>query len=155
MTRTVLLAMIPLNLLLVVWVWIGRMLFGMGGLNVLIYLFTVVPVLLLALLVTTVLAFTQPGRPRTLTRPQARAQLAVWAGMLLYGAVTIEYGDTLGSAEEGDTSLLIRALGDSDLGWAATFVAMGVAVLVTVVAWVALLVTLTAERRRAAVPSEA
>ncbi|MDN4174852.1 hypothetical protein QWY28_17955 [Nocardioides sp. SOB77] len=149
MTRAVLLWMIPLNLVLVAWVWLGRMLFGMGGLMVLVYLLTLVPVLLVGLLVTTVLSLTQPGRPRDLTRSQARAQLAVWGGMLVFGAVSIEYGDTLGASEEGDVSLLIRLLGDNDLGWAATFVGMGLAALVTVGAWVSLLVTLTAGRRAA------
>ena len=52
------------DLLLIAWVWIGRIVFGVGGWFFLVFLISVVPVLLLAFLVTTVLAYTQPGRPR-------------------------------------------------------------------------------------------
>ncbi|MDN4174853.1 hypothetical protein QWY28_17960 [Nocardioides sp. SOB77] len=151
MERTVLLWMIPLNLLLVAWVWIGRLLFGVGGWMMLVYLVTLVPVLLLALLVTTVLALTQPGRPRRLTRPQAVAQLVTWAGMLLFGAVSFDFGDT----EDSVGSLVMHVLGDGDLGWSVTYAAMGLGGLATVAGWTALVATLTAGRRRAAVPSEA
>ena len=68
--------MIPVNLLLVVWVWFGRVVFGVGGWFLFICLFTVVPVVLVALLITTVLAFTQEGRPRALTAVQAQRHLA-------------------------------------------------------------------------------
>ena len=65
--RTTLLWMIPLNLLLVLWVWIGRIVFGVGGWFFVIFLVSVVPVVLIALILTTVLAYTQNGRPRALT----------------------------------------------------------------------------------------
>lgn len=151
-TRTVLLWMIPLNLLLVGWVWIGRVLFGVGGWMILVYLMSVVPVLLIALLVTTVLALTQdgePGRPRELTRPQAQAQLGTWLGMLVFGAFSFDFGDT----EDSDTALLTQVFGDHGWAWTATLTIMATSALVTVVAWVVLLVTLTAGRRRTAVPS--
>ena len=65
--RVTLLAMIPVNVVLVLWVWIGRIVFGVGGWFFLIFLVSVVPVLLVALTLTTVLAYTQHGRPRSLT----------------------------------------------------------------------------------------
>ena len=140
--RRVLLWMIPLNLLLVAWVWFGRIVFGVGGWFLLIFLMTVVPVLLVGLLLTTALAFTQPGRPRALTRPQARAQLATWAGMLLAGAFMPDFGDT----EDSYLSLLTQLFGRSDallnLSWTLTLVFGGV----TLVAWMVLLVTLVGGR---------
>ncbi len=153
-TRSVLLWMVPANLALVAWVWGGRMLFGVGGWMLLVYLVSVVPVLLLGLLVTSVLALTQraePGGRRELTRPQARAQLVMWAAMSVFGAFSFDFGDT----EDSDSALLVEVLGDREWVWAATTTIMAVSALVTVVAWVALVVTLTAGRRPAAVPSEA
>lgn len=154
MTRSVLLWMIPANLALVAWVWGGRMLFGVGGWMLLVYLFSVVPVLLLGLLVTSVLALTQqpgPAGRRELTRSQAQAQLVTWAAMFVFGGFSFDFGDT----EDSDTALLVKALGDHEWVWAATTTIMAVSALVTVVAWVALVVTLTAGRRPAAVPSKA
>ncbi len=141
--RQTLLWMIPLNLLLIVWVWFGRIVFGVGGWFLLIFMLTVVPVLLIGLLLTTILAFTQPGRPRALTRPQALAQLVTWAGMFLAGAFVPDFGDT----EDSYISLLTQVFGRSDalldLSWTLMMVFAGV----TLVGWVILLVTLTAHRR--------
>ncbi|MGZ8738867.1 MAG: hypothetical protein ACXWW7_17005 [Nocardioides sp.] len=143
--RRTLLWMIPLNLLLIAWVWFGRVFFGVGGWFLLIFMMTVVPVLLIGLLLTTVLAFTQPGRPRSLTRPQAQAQLATWVGMFLAGAFVPDFGDT----EESYTSLLTQLFGRSDalldLSWTLMTVFAGA----SLVAWVILLVTLTGGRRPA------
>lgn len=137
--------MIPLNLLLVAWVWFGRIFFGVGGWFLLIFMLTVVPVLLIGLLITTVLAFTQPGRPRSLTRPQAHAQLATWAGMFLAGAFVPDFGDT----EDSYVSLLTQLFGRSDAMLDLSWTLMTVFAGVTLVAWVTLLVTLTAGRRAA------
>jgi hypothetical protein len=52
-------------------------------------------------------------------------------------------------------SLLTQVFGDHEWAWTATMTVMATAALVTVVACVTLLVTLTAGRRRAAVPSTA
>lgn len=144
--RRVLLWMIPLNLFLVAWVWFGRMVFGVGGWFLLIYAFTVVPALLVGLLVSTILSFTQPGRPRALTRPQAWAQVVVWAGMFAFGLFSVDFGDT----EDSETSALTRVFGRSrtllDLSYDLTLAAGAV----TVVAWMVLMVTLIGARRRAA-----
>ncbi len=135
--------MIPLNLLLIVWVWIGRIVFGVGGWFFLIFLMSVVPVLLVALLVTTILAFTRAGRPRSLTRPQALAQIVVWAGLLGTGAFTPDFGDT----DDSEISLLTQLFGRTrdmlDLSYTIALVCAGI----TVVAYVVLLVALVAGRR--------
>ncbi len=136
--------MIPLNLLLVVWVWIGRTVFGVGGWLVLIYLVSIVPVLLVGLLITTILAFTQPGRPRSLTRQQAWAQLSVWAGMLAFGTFSVDYA----GEEDGEVSLLTRVLDDNEAALEVSWALMWAFAAVTVAAWIALLVTLVAGRRR-------
>lgn len=136
--------MIPLNLALVAWVWFGRAVFGVGGWFFLIYLISLVPVLLIALAVTTVLAFTQPGRPRSLTHRQAVAQLAVWAGMLAFGAFSIDVSDL----DDSETSLLVQVLGHGDTTVAVTWALMLVFALATVASWVALVVALVAGRRR-------
>ena len=73
--RKVFLAMIPVNLLLVVWVWIGRIVFGVGGWFFLILLLSVVPALLIGLLITTLLSFRGSDAPRALSPSQAMAQL--------------------------------------------------------------------------------
>ena len=69
-----------------VWVWIGRIVFGVGGWFFLIFLFSIVPVVLIALILTTILAYTQDGRPRSLTPFQAWAQLLTWLGLFGFGA---------------------------------------------------------------------
>jgi hypothetical protein len=136
--RLTLLWMIPINLLLVRWVWIGRIVFGVGGWFIFIFLVSVVPVVLLALLLTTVLAYTQDGRPRSLTRVQAWAQLVTWIGLLGFGAFCPDFGDT----DDSQTSLLTQLFGQSDsmydLSFTVTFVFAGLAV----VAYVVLLGTL-------------
>jgi hypothetical protein len=137
--------MIPLNLFLVVWVWFGRLAFGVGGWFLVIYAFTVVPALLLGLLLTTILSFTQNGRPRALTRPQAWAQVAVWAGMFAFGLFSVDFGDT----DDSEMSALTQVFGRSrdllDLSYGLTLAAGAV----TVAAWVVLLATLIGGRRKA------
>jgi hypothetical protein len=136
--------MIPLNLVLVVWVWLGRIIFGVGGWFLLIFLVSVVPVLLVALLVSTILAFTQPGRPRSLTRTQAVAQVVTWLGMVGFGAFMPDFGDT----DDSYLSLLTQVFGRSDtlltLSWAIVL-AFGA---VTIVGYLFLLVSLIGGRRR-------
>lgn len=141
--------MIPVNLLLVVWVWFGRLVFGVGGWFFLIFLISVVPVVLAALVLTTVLAFTQHGRPRALTAFQAWAQLLTWLSLLLFGAFCPDFGDT----EDSEMSLLTQAFGWSrsllDLSYTIT-IACAVA---AVVAYAVLLASLVFARRAAPVPA--
>lgn len=141
--------MIPVNLLLVVWVWFGRIVFGVGGWFFLVFLFSVVPVVLLALIVTTTLAYTQQGRPRSLTAFQAWAQLLTWVSLFLFGAFCPDFGDT----EDSETSLLTQVFGWSrgllDLSYTLTLACA----LAAFVAYVVLLGSLVFARREAPVPA--
>ncbi|MBZ5738883.1 hypothetical protein [Nocardioides mangrovi] len=145
--RTTLLWMIPVNLVVVAWVWIGRIVFGVGGWFFLIFLVSVVPVLLVALLVTTVLAYTQDGRPRALTGLQAWAQLATWLALLVGGAFMPDFGDT----DDSQLSLLTQVFGYSDSLYDLGFGIALVAGLVAVVAYAVLLGALVFGRRGATV----
>lgn len=60
--------MIPLNLLLIVWVWLGRIVFGVGGWFLVIFMFSVVPVLLIGLSITTLLADSPDSERSLLTQ---------------------------------------------------------------------------------------
>ncbi|KQW53023.1 hypothetical protein ASC77_01595 [Nocardioides sp. Root1257] len=135
--------MIPLNLLLVMWVWIGRIVFGVGGWFFLIFLVSVVPVVLIALTLSTILAYTQDGRPRALTPVQAWAQLLTWIGLFGFGAFCPDFGDT----EDSQLSLLTQVFGQSDSLWdlsSTITIAFG---LLAVAAYVVLLATLIFARR--------
>lgn len=141
--RTTFLLMVPLNLFLVLWVWFGRVVFGVGGWFFLIFMLSVVPLLLIGLLVTTILAFTQHGRPRALTTPQASGQLVMWAGMLVLGAFMPDFGDT----EDSYVSLLTRILGRSDAALSASWTIALVGGAVTIAGYVLLLAALVAGRK--------
>ncbi len=143
--RVTLLAMVPLNVVLVLWVWIGRIVFGVGGWFFLIFLVSVVPVLLVALTLTTVLAYTQHGRPRSLTAVQTWAQLATWLCLLLLGAFTPDFGDAPGS----ETSLLTQALGWSQERYDLSFDLMVGFAVASCAAYLVLLVALVVGRRPA------
>lgn len=136
--------MIPANLLLVAWAWFGRLAFGVGGWFLLILL-PVVVLLLLGLLVTTVLALTQHGSPTSLTRPQAMAQLAVWAGLFGFGLFLPDFGD----APDSDLSFLTQVFGRSDRLIEVSMAVAGGFGLLVVVAYLVLFWLLVAARRRA------
>jgi len=147
--RQVLLWMIPVNLVLVAWVWIGRILFGVAGWFLLILLLTVVPVALVALLVTTILAYTQGGRPRSLTPLQTVAQLVTWAGLFVLGAFMPDFGDT----EDSQLSLLTQVFGYSDALYDLSFlISLGGGVL-AIAGYAVLLGALTLARRPTAAPA--
>ena len=141
--RKTLLLMIPLNLLMVPWVWIGRFVFGVYGWFALILL-PVALVVAIALLVTTIMAFTQKQRPRSLSGPEVFWQWATWAGLFAFGAFLPDFGDT----EESYQSALTRLFGQSDALMNVSYtLAFGGAIL-AVVAWVGLLISLTHGHRR-------
>lgn len=137
--------MIPINLFLVVWVWIGRVVFGVGGWFLFIFLFTVVPVVLIALTITTVLAYTQHGRPRALTGFQAGAQVVTWLALLAFGAFCPDFGDTT----ESEMSVLTQAFGWSRTALDVSYYTAMTAALVALVAWIVLLGSLVFARRDA------
>ena len=142
--RKVFLAMIPLNLVLVVWVWIGRIVFGAGGWFFLILLISVVPVVLVALLITTILSFRGSDAPHALNPSQALAQLVVWGGMLAFGFFLVDFGDT----SDSELSAFTQVVGRNDNTLALSWTLTSASAIVTVVAWMALLVMLLAQRRR-------
>jgi hypothetical protein len=148
--RLTLLWMIPINVFLVAWVWLGRIVFGVGGWFFLVFLFSVVPVVLLGLLLTTVLAYTQHGRPRSLTPLQAWSQLLTWVALFGFGAFCPDFGDT----EDSHVSLLTQAFGHTDAmldaSYAITFAFAGLAV----VAYLVLLGALVFGRRDEAATME-
>ncbi|HYF71278.1 MAG TPA: hypothetical protein VD864_00580 [Nocardioides sp.] len=147
--RQTLLWMIPVNLLLVAWVWFGRILFGVGGWFLLILLVTVVPVLLVALLLSTILAFTQGGRPRSLTRLQAVAQLVTWVGLFVLGAFMPDFGDT----EDSQLSLLTQVFGYSDALYDLSFLISLAGGVVAIAGYALLLGALTIARRPTTAPA--
>ena len=104
-------ATIPVNVLLIIWVWIGRAFFGAGGWWILLFLFTVVPVLAVALTVTTILAFTQrqPKATGRLTIGQFWCLIGVWASMFLFGFFVVDFGDTKESERSAFTLFTGRA----------------------------------------------
>ena len=138
--------MIPLNLLLIAWMWFGRLFVGVGGWFLLVFMLTVVPAAVVMLLITTVLAYTQPGSPRALTVAQRNAQWAVWASMFGFGLFCPDFGD----APDSDLSLLTNVFGRSDaLMSLSTTLTLGF-LLAAVVTWAILLGLLTGGRRRTA-----
>ncbi|MDN5854946.1 MAG: hypothetical protein L0K86_19270 [Actinomycetia bacterium] len=109
--RYVFAAIIPLNLLCIVWVWFGRTVFGVGGWMVLLLTF-VAPILLVALGLTTVLAFVQriPYECGWITPAQAVAHVIMWTAMICHGGFLVDFGD----APESDGSVLTQIIGRSD-----------------------------------------
>lgn len=99
--------MIPFNVIAALWVWVGRGLFGATlGWIALLMLVLIVPVLVVALIASTALAFSQPRRPVRLSSAQAIAQATFWLIMLILGVVIVDVDDQ--SYEE---SILINILG--------------------------------------------
>lgn len=145
MNRLTLWLMIPLNLLLCGWVWIGRLVFGVGGWFI-IFLFPAVLILLVMLIVTTVLALTQDGSPKELTVFQTLSQLVLWLSLFVLGAVMPDFGD----ADDSTRSGLTQLFGYSDSLYDLSFLLATVAAVASLIAWVTLLVSLTAGRRRLA-----
>jgi hypothetical protein len=140
--RGVLVAMIPVNLVLLAWVWFGRLFFGAGGWFLLILLY-VLPFVFLALLATTLLGFLGTQPPRALTRSQAVAQLVVWAAMWGFGFFIVDFGDM----EDSDLSAFTQVVGRNDVTLGISWTVAIASAVVAVVAWVVLLVLLIAQKR--------
>ncbi|MBZ5736257.1 hypothetical protein K8Z61_17320 [Nocardioides sp. TRM66260-LWL] len=146
--RRTFLLMIPINLLMVPWVWIGRVVFGVFGWFGLV-LIPVALVVLAALTLTTVLAFVRKARPRGLTRVELIWQWLLWGALLVFGAVLPDFGDT----EDSTRSALTQAFGYSDRLISLSFDLAVIAAGVAVVAWIGLLVSLLAGSRTQAISS--
>ena len=140
--RGVLIAMIPVNLVMLAWVWFGRLFFGAGGWFLLILLY-VLPFVFLALLLTTLLGFLRSPSPKALTRSQAIAQLTVWGGMWVLGFFLVDFGD----ADSSDLSAFTQVVGRNDVTLSISWTLAIVGACVAVLAWVVLLVLLIARKR--------
>lgn len=93
-TRAVFDLMPALTVILLAWVWVGRVWFGALGVGAFALTFLQIPFLVAALALTTWLAVTQPpGRPRWLLALQAVAQTVVWLCLLVYGAALVDSDD--------------------------------------------------------------
>ena len=146
--RAVLLAMIPVNLVVVAWIAMGRVAYGVIGWFWVILLFTAVPLVLIALLITTILAWTQHGRPRSLTGLQAAGQLVTWGGLFVFGAFMPDFGDT----DDSQVSLLTQVFGYSDGLFELSFLVSLAGAVAAIAGYVVLLSTLSFVRRPAPDP---
>lgn len=102
-------ATIPVNLILIGWVWTGRIVFGAVGWYFLLFLTTVIPVLLVALGITSGLAIAQrlPSSTGRLTVPQFWSLIGVWVSMVGFGFFIVDFGDSTDS----DASAFSRIVG--------------------------------------------
>ncbi|GAA4690355.1 hypothetical protein GCM10023226_30300 [Nocardioides nanhaiensis] len=137
--------MIPVNLLLIAWVWFGRVIFGVGGWFLLLGLLVVVPALLLTLLTTTVLAYTQAARPRHLTTHQAVAQVLVWFCLFTWGLFQPDFGDT----KDSELSFLTQITGERSRSLLdASYTLTGFSIFGAALAWLLLLGYLVFARQK-------
>lgn len=143
--RFLFVANIPFTLLLLLWVWMGRLLFGVGGWFVLILPLMVGPFVLIGLAISTVVTFAVATRPRRFTPAQVVAHLAMWCGFFGFGLFLPDFGD----APDSGLSFLTQVFGRSDqlmdLSWTLT----GVFAVLAVLGWVAVLATGVIARARA------
>lgn len=143
MSRVALWLMIPLNLLVCLWVWIGRLAFGVAGWFLLL-LIPMVLVLMVMLVVTTALALTQDGSPKALTGVQTASRIGLWISLLVLGAVMPDFGDT----DDSRRSALTQLLGYSDGLYDASLALALLAGSASLALWLVLLLSLTAGRRK-------
>jgi len=89
-------ATIPINILLILWVWIGRALFGSGGWWMVIFLVSVTPAMIVLLTITSILAIRQrqPAGVGFMTNGQFWCLVTMWASLLLFGFFVVDFGDT-------------------------------------------------------------
>ena len=139
---------LPVTVALLLWAWLGRVLFGVGGWFLMILPLFVGPWILLALGLTSVLAYTRDQRPRAFTRWETISVLTLWVGLFGVGLFIVDFGDTPGS----DMSILTELAGRSesmlDLSWNLAVVSGGLAV----AGWLGLIVLLILDRFRAPAP---
>lgn len=137
---------LPVTVALLLWAWLGRVLFGVGGWFLMILPLFVGPWLLLALGLTSVLAYTRVQRPRAFTRWETISVLTMWVGLFGVGVFIVEFGDAPGS----DMSILTELAGRStlDLSWNLAVIS-GV---LAVAGWLGLIVLLILDRFRASSP---
>jgi len=89
-------ATILVNIVLILWVWIGRALFGSGGWWMVIFLVSVTPAMIVLLTITSILAIRQrqPASIGYLTNGQFWCLLTMWLSLLFFGFFIVDFGDT-------------------------------------------------------------
>ena len=129
---------IPVNVILILWVWMGRAFFGAGGWFFLIFLVSVVPALAVGLTVTTVLAILQrlPKATGRLNPAQFWTLIGVWVSMICFGFFVVDFGDT----KESEASAFSRLAGRAVLDTSSTL--SGIFFVLTIACYFALLVLL-------------
>lgn len=147
--RTLFLLHLPLTAALIGWAWLGRVAFGVGGWWLMILPIFIGPWVLLALVLTSVLAFTRPQRPRAFTRGESVTLLGLWAGLVGVGFFIVDFGDVPGS----EASILTKLVGESAADLSSTLALVSGAV--AAVAWLALIVQLILDRQGAPAPQPA
>lgn len=108
-------ATIPITIALILWVWIGRALFGSGGWWIFIFLISVTPAMIVLLTVTSVLAIRQrqPASIGFLTNGQFWCLLTMWLSLLLFGFFVVDFGDTKESISSAFSQLAGTAAVDA------------------------------------------
>jgi hydrogenase/urease accessory protein HupE len=130
--------MIPMNIAMILWVWVGRGMFGgTVGLIALISAFTVVPVLAIALSVSTWSALRHTRRQGRLSTAQIVVQLLLWLLLLVIGAVLPDVADN-----NPEQSVLTRSIGWSGELLTFSFELTKWLAVVAVASWVALMALL-------------
>lgn len=144
--RAVAAVMVPLDVILLVWVWCGRAFFGLFGWYVIGFALTLVPLLAALLAAKNAAALAGTARPRALTPVQSTLQVLVWLALLVLGLTVPEVSDDPSSA----TSLLNQAAGPTPGLLALSEAVAAACVTLSLVLLVLLVVLLLLGRRRAA-----
>ncbi|MDP3892937.1 hypothetical protein [Nocardioides sp.] len=128
---------IPITLILILWIWLGRVVFGVYGWFLVFIPLFVGPFLLAAALISIVLAYAVPIRPRAFPRTMLIARVVMWAGMFGTGLFLPDFGDT----SDSQRSVLTQVFGQSDVALSASYALATAWAIVAVVGWVAVIVT--------------
>ncbi len=153
--RIVCAAMIPINVLMVVWLLPARFVLGVGGWNTVIFAVSCLPVVVIALTATTVLA--RVGQPQPIVSPLVAAiatlsQITVWAALITVGVGLVDVDDPSTSRMEPEKSLLISLAGWSEHTLALSNRVANTSFFIALGAWGILLITLLYARSRARRP---
>lgn len=143
---------VPLNITMTLWVFAGRVIFGVPFGWAAVFSLFVMPVLVLMLIITTVLAFRQRRQPPRLSALQAWLHVALWLSLGFLGATIVdtrEHGldlDLEGGIREPEnlSSVMTRILGWSPGTVLASVRLIYVFTVSTMLSWLALAIALAA-----------
>ena len=149
--RVLFLLQIPVHLLMILWVLIGRAFFGAGGWYFVLLLFYGAPLLLVGLGLTTAISYRQRNRPRRFTNAQVLAHVTMWAAMAVFGFFLVDFGDTEESAASAFTQVFGESAHTIDVSHTVTWISVAVGVF----AWLGTLVLALNTGRGRESPAEA